>query len=208
MPRILIVYGTTDGQTAKICYFLASEMMRLGAEVDLVEAGTRSAEPSGHDAVVVAASVHAGGHQRSIIRWAHDHAAGLGAVPNVFISVCLGALQKEPKVRADLDRIREGFQERTGWRPDQVKEVAGALKYTRYGWLKRMAMRYIAGRAGGSTDTSRDHEYTDWMDLKEFAWSFVGGLPSDTSAKPEMAEPLKKSGWYEMSARSDGTMDL
>ena len=204
MPRILIVYGTTDGQTAKICYFLASEMMRVGAEVDLVEAGTRSVELAGHDAVVVAASVHAQGHQRSIIRWAHDHAAALGAVPNAFISVCLGVLQKEPKVRRDLDRIQERFRERTGWCPNRVKEVAGALKYTRYGWLKRMAMRYIAGRAGGSTDTSCDHEYTDWSDLKGFARSFVSGLPEKRTEAPIVF----RVGSYEMAARSEGTMDL
>ena len=204
MPRILIIYGTTDGQTAKICYFLSSEMGRKGAEVDLVEAGTRSVEPAGHDAVVVAASVHAQGHQRSIIRWAHDHAAGLATVPTAFLSVCLGVLQKEPQVRRDLDRIQRRFEERTGWRPDQVKEVAGALKYTKYGWLKRMAMRYIAGRAGGSTDTSRDHEYTDWMDLKEFAWNFVGELPSEK----QKVEPYKKPLRYELLARSEGTMDV
>jgi menaquinone-dependent protoporphyrinogen oxidase len=204
MPRILIVYGTTDGQTAKICYFIASEMMRVGAEVDLVEAGTRSVEPAGHDAVVVAASVHAQGHQRSIIRWAHAHAAGLATLPNAFISVCLGVLQKDPKARRDLDRIQQRFEEQTGWRPNQVKDVAGALKYTKYGWLKRMVMRYIARRAGGSTDTSRDYEYTDWVDLKEFAWKFVGDLPS----KVQQVEPIKKPRHYELLARSEGTMDL
>jgi|KBSSwiStaDraftv2_1062776.scaffolds.fasta_scaffold293047_2 menaquinone-dependent protoporphyrinogen oxidase len=204
MPRILIVYGTTDGHTAKICYFLASEMMRVGAEVDLLEAGTRSAEPGGHDAVIVAASVHAQGHQRSIIRWVREHEAGLTSVPNAFISVCLGVLQKEPRVRRDLDRIQERFRERTGWRPDQVQEVAGALKYTSYGWLKRMVMRYIAGRAGGSTDTSRDHEYTDWTALREFAWSFVAALP----APQKGIETYQRSRRYEMAARSEGTMDI
>jgi len=175
MPRVLIVYGTTDGQTTKICYFLASELMRLGAEVELTEAGHRTPRPAGFDVVVVAASVHAGGYQRSVIRWVHENAAALAATSGTFISVCLGVLEKNPRTRRDLDRILEQFVARGGWRPAQVKEVAGALKYTRYGWLKRMAMRYIAGKVGGSTDTSRDHEYTDWEDLQVFAESLMDG---------------------------------
>jgi len=175
MPRVLIVFGTTDGQTAKICYFLASELMTLGAEVELLEAGTRAADPSHYDAVVVAASVHAGGYQRPVIRWAHENAAALTARSATFISVCLGILEKNPKTRRELDAILERFAERSGWRPARVKEVAGALKYTEYGWLKRMVMRYIAGKAGGSTDTSRDHEYTDWNDLRAFASTILDG---------------------------------
>ena len=174
MPRLLVVYGTTDGQTAKICYFLASELMRLGAEVDLEEAGTGTADPSAYAGVVVAGSIHAGGYQKSLIRWVRQHAMVLGTKPSVFMSVCLGILENNPKTRAELDRILDDFARRTGWRATQVKEVAGALKYTQYGWLKKRVLRYIAGKAGGSTDTSRDHEYTDWNDLRAFAESLLG----------------------------------
>ncbi len=92
-------------------------------------------------------------------------------------------------MRRDLDGIIRRFVDLTGWRPNEVKEVAGALKYTQYGWLKRMAMRYIAGRAEGSTDTSRDHRYTDWEDLRRFVTVFIA----------------KRS---ERSERSEGTMVL
>ena len=169
MPRLLIEYGTTDGQTARICYFLASELMRLGTQVELEEAGTGSADPAAYDAIIVAGSIHAGGYQRSLIHWVRQHAMVLGSKPAMFLSVCLGILENNPRTRADLDRILHDFARRTGWHPAQVKEVAGALKYTQYGWLKRQVLRYIAGKAGGSTDTSRDHEYTDWDDLKAFA---------------------------------------
>lgn len=175
MPRLLIEYGSTDGQTAKICYFLASELMRLGATVDLEEAGTGTADPAEYDGILVGASIHAGGYQKSVVTWARQHAMVLGSRPSVFMSVCLGILENNPKTRAELDRILDQFAHRSGWRPTHVKEVAGALKYTRYGWLKRRVMRYIAGKAGGSTDTSRDHEYTDWGDLRSFAVSLAGG---------------------------------
>jgi menaquinone-dependent protoporphyrinogen oxidase len=34
-------------------------------------------------------------------------------------------------------------------------------------------MKRIVGKAGGSTDTTRDHEYTDWNDLRDFARTFA-----------------------------------
>ena len=34
-------------------------------------------------------------------------------------------------------------------------------------------MKLIAKKQGGDTDTLRDHEYTDWDDLKHFVEEFV-----------------------------------
>jgi menaquinone-dependent protoporphyrinogen oxidase len=50
-----------------------------------------------------------------------------------------------------------------------VHPVAGALLYRQYGVLVRMMMRLIAGRVGASTDTSRDHDYTDWDAVDRYA---------------------------------------
>jgi len=43
--------------------------------------------------------------------------------------------------------------------------VAGALSYTKYNFLVRFVMKRIAKAQGASTDTSRDHELTDWEAL-------------------------------------------
>jgi menaquinone-dependent protoporphyrinogen oxidase len=51
--------------------------------------------------------------------------------------------------------------------------VAGALPYTRYGWLKRQMIKRIVAKAGGDTDTTRDFEYTDWNDLRNFTGDFA-----------------------------------
>lgn len=173
MPRVLILFGTTDGQTARIARFVAEEFRAHSLHADVVDAAVESVDPSGYDAVVVAASVHVGGYQRAVIDWVHQHAAVLRTVPNAFLSVCLGILQDDPKVRRDLDAIRHRFVARTGWEPARFVPVAGALRYTQYGWLTRLVMRRIAARAGESTDTSRDHEYTDWAGLRAFAREFA-----------------------------------
>lgn len=172
MPRLLILYGTTDGHTGKVARFLADQLYAQGADVDLLEAGTADPDPRDYTAVIVAASVHAGGYQKTVVRWVRAHAYALSCTPSAFVSVCLGVLQNDPKVDRNLAGITDRFAAQTGWAPTCVKRVAGALLYTRYGWLKRMAMRQIVKKAGGSTDTSRDHEYTDWAELREFARAF------------------------------------
>ena len=179
MSRLLILYGTTDGHTAKIADFLAGELRSLGSFVDVIEAGTASPDPREYDGVIVAASMHARGYQRPVVRWARARAVDLRRMPSVFLSVCLSVLQKEPEVQRELAAIARHFEDRTGWRPLDVKHVAGALLYTRYGWLKRMVMRSISRRAGGATDVSRDYEYTDWAAVDQFAHD-MGALVRNT----------------------------
>ena len=86
-------------------------------------------------------------------------------MPTAFISVCLGVLQPDLAVQRDVKANIDRFLTSTRWRPLVIKSVAGAVLYTRYGWLKRRLMRRIAGKAGGGTDISRDYDYTDWADL-------------------------------------------
>ena len=176
MPRILVVYGTTEGHTAKVAGAIAEALHRVGAVVDVTAGGEVAPAPDGYDAVIVAASVHAGRYQRSVEQWVRVHAAALSRQPAAFVSVCLGVLQKDPKVRQDLQAILDRFVATTGWRPTVAKFVAGALPYTRYGWIKRLVMKRIAAKAGGDTDTHHDFEYTDWNDLSHFAADFGHGL--------------------------------
>jgi menaquinone-dependent protoporphyrinogen oxidase len=172
MSRILVVYGTTDGHTSKIATFVATTLRSRGVVVDLFEASQAPA-PGGYEAIVVAASVHAGGYQRSVAKWITDTRPALAERPTAFISVCLGVLQHQAAVDAELASIRQRFLTQTGWQPERTKIVAGALPYTHYGWLKRYVMRRIVRKAGGDTDTSRDFEYTDWDDLRTFVNEFA-----------------------------------
>ena len=175
MSRLLVLYGTTDGQTAKIARAIAETWRAHGSTVDVIRADSAGAHPrpGDYDGIVVAASLHVGGYQRSVRRWVRQHAAALTDKTTVFLSVCLGVLQDDAKVRADLDRIARRFFAETGWTPTMTKLVAGALPYSRYGWLKRQIMRRIVRRAGTETDPRRDYEFTDWADLTRFAKGFL-----------------------------------
>jgi len=183
MARILIVFGTTDGQTGKIARTLGARLCTSGHDVEVLNAADSAPSPAKYDAVVVAASVRAGGYQRSVTRWVREHLRELDGKPAAFVSVCLGVLQQEPKVRQELQRILDKFSTTTGWHPAETKIVGGALKYTTYNFLERWVMKRIVAKAGGDTDTSRDYEYTDWADLQRFADRFGASVRATTVKK-------------------------
>jgi menaquinone-dependent protoporphyrinogen oxidase len=173
MPRILILYGTTHGQTGKIARYLGDVLRNEPHHVDVADAASRPPKPDGYDAVIVAASLHAQGYQRAVRRWVRRHVTVLNTKPTALVSVCLGVLQQDDTVQREVAAIPRQFADASGWHPAMVKVVAGALPYTRYNMLTRWIMRRIVARAGGDTDTTRDYEYTDWADLKTFATAFA-----------------------------------
>ena len=72
------------------------------------------------------------------------------------------------------DTMIDAFLHETGWHPSKVRGVAGALSYTKDNFLIRFVMKRIAKAQGVSTDTSRDHELTDWEALDHIVNELVG----------------------------------
>jgi menaquinone-dependent protoporphyrinogen oxidase len=175
MTHILIVYGTTDGHTRKIAQVVAENLRAQRCSVDVLDAAgmLRRLSPESYDGVIVAASVHIGDYQRTVANWVRTHAQMLNLLPTAFLSVCLAVVEQGTRPRQEVLRIMRRFLERCGWRPTITKMVAGALPYTRYGWLKRLMMKRIVAKAGGDSDTTRDYEYTDWNDLRAFSRDFA-----------------------------------
>lgn len=172
MTRMLVVYGTTDGHTAKVAGAIADTLRAHGAAVDVQQIGRTHCFPDSYDGVIVAAPVRGGKYLKAIRRWVRAHASVLNARPTSFVSVCLGILQHDAAVDRTLKAIMSRFLAETGWQPVVTKQVAGALPYTRYNWFIRRVMKRIAAKAGGDTDTTRDYEYTDWQDLRSFTEQF------------------------------------
>lgn len=178
MSRVLIFYGTTDGHTKKVAAALSGVLTWEGNRVDVVDAKQVAPDvrPEDYDGVLVAASIHMGGYQRPVTRWVRRHAEELNRRPSAFVSVCLGILERRAAARREVQEIMARLLARTGWHPAESKTIAGALPYTRYGWLKKWIMRRIVAKGGGDTDTTRDYEYTDWDDLRVFARAFARRL--------------------------------
>lgn len=160
--KLLIVYGTTEGQTRKVCEFLRDKAKEAGHEVSVIDSTGADLAPKGFDAVVIGASLHAERYQASVRHYVQEHIDALNKIPGAFLSVSLTAAHDEHESWKELKEITENFLKETGWNPTFVEQVAGALRYTKYNFLKKFIMRMIAQKSGGSTDTSKDHEYTDW----------------------------------------------
>ena len=61
----------------------------------------------------------------------------------------------------------------SGWKPAMIHHAAGALRFTQYDFFKRWMMKRIASHENAPTDTSRDHEFTDWTALASFTTDFL-----------------------------------
>ncbi|HEX5069813.1 MAG TPA: flavodoxin domain-containing protein [Vicinamibacterales bacterium] len=172
MVAVPVFYATSEGQTRRIAQRLAAALHARGldsAPVDLQQGDEAGIDWSGVRGAVVGASIHIGKHQPAAIRFAEKHARELGARPSAFFSVSMAEASKNPGDVAAARALAQGFVDRAKWRPDFVVSLAGALVYTKYGWLTRIVMRRISRKEGGPTDTSRDYEFTDWAAVDRLA---------------------------------------
>ena len=168
MGTVLILHSSTEGQTARISEYIAGALKRQGLDARI--ASIRDApELEGYAAVVVGASIHIGRYAPDLIDYLKQHSPRLGTLANAFFLVSLTASQQDEDSRKVVDGYLKMVVDDTGWQPNETVSFAGALRFSRYGFLKRQLMKWIARRNGLSTDASRDHELTDWNAVDEFA---------------------------------------
>jgi len=192
MAALTVLYATREGQTRRIAERIAAALRDAGHAVDLfdvVRGVPADFRVERYAAAVVAASIHVGKHPREMLAFVREHRAELARIPTLFLSVSLSAAgaadatataKRRESAAANRDAMIERFLRESGFRPTIVHPVAGALLYRQYGLLVRAMMRFISSIVGASTDTSRDHEYTDWQAVdgyaKEFAARVAAGV--------------------------------
>ena len=181
MSRVLIPYGTTEGQTAKIAEVIADVLREKGHEADPLDIKSLSdTVPEGYDASIVGASIHMGKHDKHVVEFVQKNLDTLARRPSAFFSVSLAAYGDTQEAEGYVDQ----FEQETGWRPDKVAVFGGALLYTQYGFIKRHMMKKIAHDKPGhlGQDLSRDYVYTEWDAVKRFAEHFADQLQAQPSA--------------------------
>jgi menaquinone-dependent protoporphyrinogen oxidase len=195
MSNVLIVYATKEGQTGRIARCMRDALAASGHSVELVDAD-HEAPPSDltrFQAVAVGGPIHAGGYPRSIERFARENRRFLASVRSAFFSVGLAVASRTSDGRAQTMELVRKFEARTGWRPQHVELIAGALPYSKYNFLVRYVMRRIAEKEGGDTDTSRDYEYTDFPAVERFARELATPSPARDAAdtrQPLLSQPV------------------
>jgi menaquinone-dependent protoporphyrinogen oxidase len=182
MTKIMIGYGTTEGQTARIAEYIADVIRGQSHEARVVDLKQpRGLSPDDYDALIVGGSIHMGKHEEHVVNYVKTNRATLERLPSAFFSVSLAA-------HGDMDNARayvENFVQESGWRPAQVGYFGGALLYRQYGFMKRLMMKRIVRDKPGnlSLDTSRDHEYTEWDGVRQFAEAFLKRLVREDVTK-------------------------
>jgi len=186
-PRCLVVYATREGQARKVAERMAATLGAHGAVVQVHDASALDQRFvfDGVAGVILVASVHVGKHEREMVKFVREHREALDRTWAAFVSVSMSAATVEgsdrsvdAKERAS-GRVRlafDQFAKETGWRAPVTLPVAGALRYSQYGFFVRWFMRAIAKRTGADTDTSRDYEYTDWAAVDRFASGFADAV--------------------------------
>jgi menaquinone-dependent protoporphyrinogen oxidase len=182
--RILIVYATTEGHTRKLAAFAAERLSRAGHEARVCDAAHPDrCDLAGCQATFLIASVHLAHYQASLIDFAHANHDALNAMPTAFVSVSLSAAGDNPSDLAGLRDCVERLKRDTSWRPRDVHHVAGAMLFSAYGLLTRLAIKYIARRRGKIITTSQDYDLTDCAAFGTFIDRFAAAAASSTGKK-------------------------
>ena len=171
--NVLVVYGTTEGQTRKIAERTATQIRECGHEAVLRDSAALASDSDFETfhAFIVAASVHQQQHQETITAFVIAHRKLLNAKPSAFISVSLSAVLEEGQTEAQkyVDRLVSV----TDWQPRMTLLLGGALRFTEYDYFQEQIVKFIVLKSGGAASTGHDREFTDWNALAAFVDDFL-----------------------------------
>jgi len=178
MARLLVLYASETGQTQKIAERISQQMRDNGHTVDCLDIGEL---PGDFDidvyaGVLVGAPIRIMQFPKAVVKFAKRFREQLTARKAGFFTVCMAVANKGSESTQELDKWRRTFEKETGWAPAFHAEIAGALMYTKYDFVTRMVMKKISAKEGHSTDTSCDHEYTDWDQVEKFTDDYLKTL--------------------------------
>ena len=168
MARVLILYSTTDGHTAKISQRLQQVITQQDHQVEVI---CLNDEPqidlSSYDKIVVGASIRYGKHSKQVYRFINTYRDILDSKPNAFFSVNLVARKPEKRDRYTNPYLKK-FLKQIPWQPKQLAVFAGKIDYPRYGFMDRTIIRFIMWMTKGPTDPTTVKEFTAWDQVEAF----------------------------------------
>ncbi|MDX1345631.1 MAG: flavodoxin domain-containing protein [Sedimenticolaceae bacterium] len=177
--RILIAYASLEGQSEKIAHRIGETLEHSGAEPLYVNTREHPEAPWPRDCngLIAGGPLHREHHPQELGQWLENHRSDWAELPTAFFSVSLSAASDRQQDLDDAQRVMQEFLDEIGMDPDMTATIAGALKYSRYGFFKKRIMRNIVKKSGGKElDMSRDYEYTDWNQVDRFATEFLASI--------------------------------
>lgn len=195
--RVLVVYATMHGQTARVSERIADHLRARGIFASRFDVADLPADLplDTYDGVIIGASVHHHHHQASIAAFLKAHRDELLDKHTAFFSVSFGAGGK-PEARAEAHRTAETFLAEQDFHPELEEEIAGALRFSRAGVLAGVFMRHLEHENEIDNPWDQDLELTDWAQVDAFTERFaellgpVQGQPSHPVLVDEDAPTL------------------
>lgn len=169
--KLLVVYSSCDGQTLKIAKHIVGKLRTSFEQVNYVNLADTPVEQvqlAGYDKVIIGASIRYGKFRPHLYDFLSLYREVLAKLPCVFFGVCLTA-RKAEKATPETNLYMKKLKLNAVWLPENQAVFAGALLYSRYNWWQTRLIQLIMKITGGSTDTSKDIELTDWAKVDEFA---------------------------------------
>jgi menaquinone-dependent protoporphyrinogen oxidase len=169
---VLVVYGTTEGQTRKIAEWTTTHVRGRGHHVELRDSAALMSDLDleAFHGFIIAASVHQQCHQDTVTNFVIAHHKLLNAGPSAFISVSLSAVLEGEKTEAQ--RYVDHFVSVTGWHPRMTLFLGGALRFTEYDYFQEQIVKFIVMKGGAARGQS-NREFTDWVALACFIDEFL-----------------------------------
>jgi menaquinone-dependent protoporphyrinogen oxidase len=169
MARILIAYSTVDGHTRSICERIAGTVRQRGHEIEFAAIDEGAViDLSAFDKIVIGASIRYGKHRPQVTELINANQAILESKPSAFFSVNVVARKPEKNTPETNPYLRK-FLDSIAWQPENLAVFAGRIDYPSYGFLDRLAIRFIMWMTKGPTDPNAVVEFTDWNKVDEFA---------------------------------------
>ncbi len=130
MASIVTIYGTGEGQTAKVADRIDDELGTRGHEtttVNVSEAG--SVELADFDAVLIGASIHMGRHQKAVRKFVTANRDVLVTKPTGFFQVSGASGDTSEVGEAEAFGYLDEFIDATNWRPDRIGLFGGHFAF-------------------------------------------------------------------------------
>jgi menaquinone-dependent protoporphyrinogen oxidase len=166
--NILLLHSSTDGHTVKIMEYIGGHLSGRAA-CEILDLNLQpEVNFAGFDRVIIGASIRYGKFNQNVYQFVSHYQTELEAADAAYFGVNLTA-RKPGKENPAGNPYIEKFLKASPWQPRRMALFAGALDYSKYGFVDRNMIRFIMKITGGPTDPSTQEVFTNWQAVEAFA---------------------------------------
>ncbi len=178
MKRVALVVYSHHGHTKKVAEVLARQFNSFGIEADIYNLSDGE-EPDSkviqkYSSVIIGGPVYYGEYPEQLLDWVAYHRELLLRTRLCFYSVGLHAVGRGIRSNKAAESTIDRFLYLTDVKAESTASFAGCLPYTKMKLIPRKLAACVAKLHKCPTDTTQDHELTDWDQVEQFGWAILG----------------------------------